>query len=157
MSQRTNHYNLRVHHVCDMVRDFGQELTLDTHPYGHSYSEIFHRIFTKDSQIRFIIENDDVCQNCCKLIKNQCIDSIHHRKDFFSKQEFNNYLDQRIIDILEIDIMKEYSIQEFIPYLETYCENINTIYHGNEEENTKKRLQNVLRGINRIKTLFLQP
>lgn len=65
-----------------------------------------------------------------------------------SKEKFNNYIDKRIIEkcrIKEGDILTPIQLCQKAKY---YLDDIFNIYYGDDELHTKKRMINVIKGLN---------
>ena len=86
-----------------------------------------------------------------KLYDGKCIDIIDHRNDFTKKDEFNNYLDNRIIKVLEINNGDTFTFKEILQLTEEYLKNIEFIYEGNDILHTQERKKNVEKGILKLK------
>ena len=139
---------IRIHHFFDIIRDFGSGKTIVPHLYLHAYHKVAEQI-RKNSNIEFeiVVESDAVCIGCVHLEKSICDDIISHRKDFVLKEEFNNYLDNRIIDICGIQLLEKYSPKLLCEVALKYIDNIEFIYDGNDKEHTLLRKENVIRGL----------
>ncbi len=138
---------IRIHHFFDIIRDIGIGKEIHPHPYGHSYHKVAKTILQNpETEVEIVIGADQVCKGCVHLTGTSCNDSISHRKDFTSKEKFNDYLDSRIIEICKIDISKTYTIKSLLHFLKKYLENIELIYEGNDDKHTEKRKENVLIG-----------
>lgn len=143
---------LRIHHIFDIIRDYGLKKKIEEHKYGHSYHIIANKIYKKNIQeMKLVVSSDDICKNCIKLVDNNCIDKIDHRKDYHDKELFNNYLDKRIMDIMNLEEFKILSFEELIKRSNKYIDNIEYIYDGNEDKHTQERKLNVQKGIEQIK------
>ena len=143
---------LRIHHVFDIIRDFGSNKKFEKHIYGHSYHIVANNIYEKKiNKFKIVVSSDDICKNCIKLVNNKCIDSILHRKDFNKKEAFNNYLDNRIMEVLNLREYETMSLEELSKISNKYIDNIEYIYKGNDENHTQERKKNVVKGIKKIK------
>ena len=140
--------NLRIHHFFDIIRAFGKgENSITPHPYGHSLHKVALIIKNNpELEIKIIIKCDSVCKECVYYKNGRCEDSIDYRKDFVSKEEFNNWLDKRII---EKCLIKEGEILTPIQLCEKaklYLDNMKYIYSGNDSWHTEKRREDVSKG-----------
>ncbi len=139
---------LRIHHIFDIIRDYGKNIKFQKHEYGHSYHIIANKLIqNKDEPIQIVIKCDDVCTGCIKYHNGKCLDIITHRQDFTLKEEFNNYLDKRILGVLKINEGDVISFKEIIDKADEYIKNIKYIYDGNDIMNTKVRKENVEKGL----------
>ena len=140
--------NIRIHHFFDILRDYGSNKTLEPHEYGHNYHVIGQQIYNnKISEMKLIIDNDDICQGCNKLSEKHCIDTISHRADFKSKEKFNNHIDTRIMDRMGLKQNQNITLKTLLAMSHLYTDAIELIYTGNDIEHTMMRKKNVERGI----------
>jgi len=139
---------IRIHHFFDIIRDFGSKKKFHPHPYLHSYHNIAREIWeNSDLEFEIVIQPDVVCTGCIHLKDLKCDDVITHRKDFTGKEDFNNYLDERIVDVCGIQLAAKYSSKSLCMLAQKYIENIEFIYHGNDKEHTQLRKKNVINGL----------
>lgn len=139
---------LRIHHFFDIIRDFGAGKDINPHPYLHSYHKVAKIIFKESlRKIEIVTESDSVCEGCIKLKGNRCTDIITHRKDFSGKEEFNNFLDIRIMNVCNIEVNSVTTPASLIKASEKYITNIHFIYAGNDKEHTEMRKINVMKGV----------
>lgn len=139
---------IRIHHFFDIIRDFGSGKNITPHSSLHNYHEVAEQIRENPNiEFEIVVEPDAVCAGCIHLEKSICDDTISHRTDFTLKEEFNNYLDKRIIDVCEIRSSKKYSPKVLCEIADKYIDNIEFIYEGNDFEHTELRKQNIIRGL----------
>ena len=143
---------LRIHHIFDIIRDIGKNKILEKHEYCHSYHIIANKILNKEFEtIKIIVKNDDVCRGFVKLYDEKCIDIIDHRKVYLKKEEFNNFLDNKIIKVLKIKNGDTYTFKEILQLTEEYVKNIEYIYKGNDIIHTNERKKNVEKGLLKLR------
>ncbi len=143
---------LRIHHIFDIIRDIGRNKILEKHEYGHSYHIIAKKILNNEFEIiKIVVKSDDVCRGCVKLYDGKCIDIIDHRKDFLKKEEFNNYLDNRIMKVLNINNDDIFTFKDIFQLTKEYLKNIEYIYEGNDIIHTQERKKNVEKGLLKLK------
>ena len=139
--------DLKIHHFYDIIRDFGRGKEILPHPYGHSYHQIARMIRDNPGiQIRLVIGPDDICEGCEMLQEGRCIDSISHRRDFLSKEDFNDHIDRKIMKVLSLGEGDTLTPQELCLFAKSYLANIEWIYEGNDPEHTAERKKNVIAG-----------
>ena len=150
---------LRIHHFFDIIRDYGDCKELVPHEYGHSYHVIGQEIYSNEvDSIRLIIGSDDICEGCRYLEAGQCLDSIGHRSDFRSKEEFNNYLDRRIMTVMGYSEGQVIKVRAIIEDAGVYLDSIFDIYKGNDPGHTEIRKINVSSGLSmKRQELELEP
>jgi len=139
---------LRIHHFFDIIRDFGSGKKIVPHSHGHSYHTVAEQIRENANlELEVVIASDEICISCSHLIDGVCDDVITHRKDFKGKEEFNNHLDERIMQVCNLDGSAKYSPEVLCSIAPNYLKNIEYIYEGNDPEHTLERKKNVLNGL----------
>lgn len=139
---------LRVHHFFDILRDFGSGKIFEPHHYGHSYHIIADTIWKNPNvKIKIVLENDNICDGCIHMVRKNCFDTISHRRDFISKEEFNNYLDRRILSVCNLKEGRILTAAEVCMKAEFYLDSIEWIYIGNDKKHTEKRKIHVIQGL----------
>jgi len=139
---------LRIHHFFDMLRDYGAKKEIRPHNYGHSYHFIAEKIYSNElDKIRLILSNDDVCKDCSKSEGGHCIDTIDHREDFPLKEDFNNHIDHRIMEKMQLKENDIVSYKELLRMAELYINEMDWIYKGNDPDHTEIRRNYVIKGV----------
>lgn len=139
---------IRIHHFFDIIRDFGSNKKIVPHPHLHSYHSVAEIIRNNANlELELVIEADEVCSTCTHLIHKKCVDSITHRTDFSGKEDFNNHLDKRIMEVCRLQVSKKYTPKKLCEISNGYLDNIEFIYEGNDLEHTHKRKGNVIFGL----------
>ena len=141
--------SLRIHHFFDIIRAFGKgENNLSSHPYRHSFHKIAMIIKNNpELKIKNVIECDSVCEGCIHYKDSHCDDSIDYRKDFVSKEEFNNCLDRRIIEKCLIEEGRILTPLQLCEKAKLYLDNMEFIYSGNDFWHTEQRKKDVIKGL----------
>lgn len=139
---------LQIHHFYDIMRDFGSGKTIKPHDYGHSYHKIANIIqLNPEIKIEIVLGCDDVCAGCTYLKNDQCLNKINHRQDFQNKGIFNDYINARIMKVCGINVGDMFTSLELCKKANSYIENIEWIYEGNDDANTQKRKAHLMDGI----------
>lgn len=139
---------LRIHHFFDIIRDFGSGKEILPHPHGHRYHILAEQIRNKAGlEFELVVGSDEICRGCTHLIEGVCDDIITHRNDFKGKEDFNNHLDKRIMEVCNLRISQKYTLKELYFKGSDYIKNIEFIYEGNDAEHTLERKINVIKGL----------
>ncbi len=142
---------LRPHHILDIVRNIGNERPIEPHEYGHLVHEITKLIIEDiDKKCILVVNNDDICKPCIKLTSdNRCTDILSQLEQPISKQEYNDNLDQRILNFLKIDANTEYTIRE---YLNLVLKNLNELVNicTHPKEDIEYRRQGLMEGMKKL-------
>jgi hypothetical protein len=91
---------LRPHHIIDIVRDYGNNIEYQPHPYGHSQHLVAPRLLSNlDLKIKLVLGADDICAGCRHLMPGgKCNDVLAQLIPSPSKQAYNDILDSRLFD-----------------------------------------------------------
>ncbi|MDD4107256.1 MAG: hypothetical protein PHH93_00880 [Prolixibacteraceae bacterium] len=139
---------LRIHHFFDIIRDLGNNKEFVMHPYMHSYHIVAEKIIENPYlELKMVTGADAVCNGCIHLRDSRCDDTITHRSDFSGKEDFNNYLDRRIMNICKVRESDIITPAVLCRISDIYINNIFYIYQGNDPEHTLQRKNSVIRGI----------
>lgn len=117
---------LRPHHILDIVRNIGHEREIKPHEYGHLVHIVTRELLDNINQeCQLIVENDDICGPCIHLSRNgECTDVLSQLSDRVMKQVYNDALDTRILEHLQI---KSNAIMKVSDYLRIVKCNIETL------------------------------
>lgn len=152
---KMNIVKMRIHHFFDIVRAMGCGCVFDPKNYGHKMGDLAKRLCHEyDSlKIEIVKECDDICPGCIFFRGGHCIDKIDHRKDFDSKEKFNDHVDNKIIKTLSLKVGEIYSIDLLLGMTDKYVEEIDMIYAGNDDWHNEERKEKVKRGAEVIKII----
>jgi len=140
--------NLRIHHFFDILRDYGARIEIVPHQYGHSYHLIAEKIYSNNmNNIKLVLTCDAVCRDCRMLVDGHCIDTIDHREDFTLKEDFNNHIDRRILQKMNLNENDTVSYNVLLRTADLYINEMDWIYRGNDPDHTEKRRDFVIKGI----------
>lgn len=139
---------LRIHHFFDIIRDFGKGKPIVPHPYFHSYHLVAEEIRNNPClPIKLVLSCDAICKGCLQISDNHCLDTISHRRDFTLKEDFNNFIDLRIMEVCKLSCERIYTPLELCQSGEDYLKNAEYIYEGNDAAHTVQRKLLVNRGL----------
>ena len=139
---------LRPHHILDIVSDHGQDIRYTPHAYGHSLHIVAPRLLLDPGiKIRLVVGADAVCEGCMHLLPDgRCADVLAQLHPSPSKQAYNDVLDCRLLDLLEIE-------QDSVMTVRKYLQVVNAKVPGIEEicthpkENREERLAGLMKGL----------
>ena len=115
---------IRPHHLLDILRDYGNEVKRDFHPFGASLKEITNDILSDINQnIRLVSRVDSICVTCSKLENSICKARIN---DDLLMREYNDDLDDNLFDIMDISPGSELSVRNFLEIVENRMSSILT-------------------------------
>jgi len=139
----------RIHHFFDIIRDLrtGNSIEADSF-YKHSYHTVANTLRdAPDTKMKIVVGVDSVCDGCIHNKDGKCDDPLTIKKGFTMKNDYNNYLDRRILEKLamsEGDVVTPRKICEsaFI-----YIDNIYQIYEIDPKEEIDTRKKEFIEGL----------
>ncbi|MBN1894594.1 DUF1284 domain-containing protein [bacterium] len=142
---------LRPHHILDIVSGCGQGKTFQPHAYGHSLHLVAQRLlFDLDMEIRLALGADAVCEGCKHLDPDgRCRDVLAQLHPSPSKQAYNDVLDCRLLDLLEIEPDSVMTVRQFLEKVNEKVPGIESIC-THPKENREERLEGLVKGLIRL-------
>ena len=132
---------LRPHHILDIVRNIGNERPIFPHEYGHLLHVITEKLISDiNTKCMLVIENDDICGPCKMLTSDQnCIDLLRQIEQPVSKQKYNDDLDKRVIDFLNLRPNIVLTIREYLVLVKNNMNDLVDICtHPKEDKENRK-------------------
>ena len=103
---------IRPHHLLDIIRDFGNEVERETHPWGASLASVTHNILSNINQeVEFVLNVDSICKTCSKLNGHICEAKINNE---LLMRDYNDRLDQALFSALNISPGNKLPVIEFL-------------------------------------------
>ena len=142
---------LRPHHILDIVTSHGQGIESEPADSGHSQHIVSAKLLPDmDLVFKLVVKSDDICTGCSHLMANgKCDDVLAQLTPSPSKQAYNDVLDCRLLDLLEIKINSIMPIREYlgivnkqVPGIEKMC--------THPKENEAERLSGLTEGLIRL-------
>ena len=139
---------LRPHHILDIITGYGHGVEYKPVPYGHSQHIVAKAILSDvDIKIKLVIGADAVCQGCKHLLPDgQCDDVLQQLDPPISKQEYNDTLDYRLLDYLNINRDTVTTIREYLEIVNKKVPGIERIC-THPKEDQKERLNGLTKGL----------
>lgn len=128
---------LRPHHILDIVRNIGHERKIEPHPFGHDLHIVSNQILENiDQPLVLVVGADDICMPCTKLNANSiCVDILPQCDDKPSKQKYNDSLDQKVLNYLNLKEGSQLTVREYLNCVNDKLNGIEKICtHPKEEE-----------------------
>ncbi len=132
---------LRPHHILDIVRNIGHERKLEPHPFGHDLHRITQRITENVNQdLLLVVSADDICLPCDKLTEGLlCTDVLPQCEDKPSKQTYNDALDRKVLDYLNLQEGIKLTVREYLNIVKDKLDGIEKICtHPKEDEKYRR-------------------
>jgi len=91
---------IRIHHFFDIIRVLRSGKKLEANDlYKHSYHKVANTIRDfPDLKMKIVMDLDSVCDGCIHNKDGKCDDPLTIIKGFTMKNDYNNYLDKRILE-----------------------------------------------------------
>ena len=143
---------LKPHHFLDIIKlyGFGLILFIPDFRYGHNFYKVANLVLENPkSIIALTTQADDVCKPCRFLEDGKCTDRM--RNFIFSKEEWNQTIDKRILKHLGLKENDKLTALEFskLAREKLTVEMIIRIWRERPEKETKKRVKHLLNGLNK--------
>jgi len=103
---------IRPHHLLDILRDFGNDVKRETHPWGASIANVSKCIISNINQkVEFVMGVDSICQTCSKLNGYICEARINNE---LLMRDYNDRLDRALFSALNIAPGDKIPVIEFL-------------------------------------------
>ncbi|MEG0367186.1 MAG: DUF1284 domain-containing protein [Coprobacillus sp.] len=140
---------IKPHHFVDIIKLYGAgiEVFVPDEKMGHDFYKIANMIISEPSiELKLTIGADDICQPCHYCINGVCDDGLSSIKGISKKDSYNKKLDQRIIDLLKLNIKHNYSACELCRLMSKDSDFIFDVWKEENDELTQKRYELFLKG-----------
>jgi hypothetical protein len=141
--------SIRIHHFFDIIRDFGIQNEIPANTlYLHSYHTVADSIHENPNiRMKIVLGVDSVCQGCIHNVNNSCDDLLTRKEGFTMKNDYNDYLDKRILEACQINIGHIMTPNEICLLSDKYINNIESIYKVDSEDYIRKRKKDFIAGL----------
>jgi len=142
---------LRPHHILDIVRNIGHDRKIEPHPFGHDLHVVTRKIIEDiDQPLLLVVGADSICFPCSKLNADSiCTDVLPQCEDKPSKQKYNDNLDQKVLDYLNLKNGTQLTVREYLGVVKNKFDGIEKICtHPKEDENY--RLEGLKKGLRKL-------
>ena len=139
---------LRPHHIIDIITDHGKNVQYEPHPYGHSQHIVAPKLLSVlDLNIKLVLEADDICKGCIHLLPGgKCDDVLAQLNPSPSKQAYNDVLDSRLFDLLEINPNCIMTTRKYLELIDAKTPGIEKIC-THPKEDPEERLEGLIKGL----------
>ena len=142
---------LRPHHILDIVRNIGYAREIAPHPLGHDLHIVTNKILGDiDQPLVLVVGADDICIPCTKLNADSiCVDVLPQCDDKPSKQKYNDTLDQKVLNYLNLKEGTQLTVREYLNCVNDKLDGIEKICtHPKEDESY--RLAGLTMGLEKL-------
>lgn len=139
----------RPHHLVDIIAQYGAGQPFQPSDYGHAVHTVAAQVIADPGvMIEFGIGADDICAPCRHLVNGVCDDVIRTFDPPRSKHEYNDALDQRLLNLLGMTEGETMSFGEFVALLRSHLGELGICAHPGETPADK--LERVSRGLKKL-------
>lgn len=139
---------LRPHHLTDILTDYDPDREVKPWPSGNAVHVVTRMLADGlDQKVKFVIGSDDICRPCRRLQPDGSCDKIldkHNPPE--SIDEYNDRLDQRLLDFLGLTVGGELTLREFFEIVNSRTPGIEAVC-THPTQNPKDRLNGLIRGL----------
>ena len=139
---------IKPHHLLDIIRDFGAGRKHEPHPYGHHVHRLAG-IIRNNPETVFVLtaEADSICEPCCNLVENRCMDTTTSPGKKVSKESWNLLIDSRIFERLALEEGTAITALDFCRLASERLGDLYTLYAEVDPGKTAVRKKNLKRGL----------
>ncbi len=140
---------IRIHHFFDIIREFATKENIPAlDSYKHSYHSVAHQIRDNNSlRLKLVLETDAVCRGCIYNIELGCMDTLTRKKGFALKNDYNDYLDRRILEACQLSLGQILTPKEICQTSDKYIQNMEYIYAIDTDAKTAIRKEEFIKGL----------
>ena len=131
---------IKPHHFMDIIKLYGSgiEHFIPDEKMHHDFYKVANEIINDpNTSLNLTIHGDDICKPCIKY-HHECIDPLNHIPGFNTKNEYNQTLDQRIIELYDLKD-KQYSAIELCTLFYNHKDYIYKVWTEEDDSITEKR------------------
>jgi hypothetical protein len=141
---------VRPHHLIDIIAQYGAGQPFEPSAYGHAVHTVAAEVIANPGvRLEFGVGADDICAPCRHLVSGRCDDVIHTLDPPVRKQDYNDALDQRLLELLGMTEGECMTFEEYLALLRTHLEGLAELCaHPGEEP--KDRAVKLERGLARL-------
>lgn len=143
---------LKPHHFMDILKLYGtgiQEFTPDE-SLGHDFHQVANTLIQNLNQtIRVTLQMDSICIPCKKCVDQKCADQLTHIEGFTSKETYNQLIDARFIELLNLDLDYIFTAKELAQLMLDHHLSIFEIWQERPLVHTIQRHDNFILGATR--------
>jgi hypothetical protein len=139
---------LRPHHLTDILTDYDPDREVKPWPSGNAVHVVTRMLADGlDQKAKFVIGSDDICRPCRRLQPDGSCDKIldkHNPPEPID--EYNDRLDQRLLDFLGLTVGGELTLREFFEIVNSRTPGIEAVC-THPTQNPEDRLNGLIRGL----------
>ncbi len=134
----------RPHHLIDIITQYGAGQPFEPSDYGHAVHTVAAQVIAgPDIRIEFGVGADDICTPCRHLVAGRCDDVIRYFDPPASKEDYNDALDQRLLDFLGMQEGQVMTFAEYTALLRKHIEGLSELcaWPGEDPQQRRTKLE----------------
>ncbi|WP_204209760.1 hypothetical protein [Massilimicrobiota sp. An80] len=140
---------IKPHHFMDIFKLYGTgiEEFVPDQKMEHDFYAIANAIIKNPYLVcQLTIEGDDICKPCHYYQKHQCQDTLFHIQGISKKGQYNQLLDQRIIELYQL-YNTQYQVLELCQIFYRHHELIAKVWKEEDDQQVEKRRDFFVKGV----------
>ncbi|MEG0367639.1 MAG: hypothetical protein RR585_12435 [Coprobacillus sp.] len=132
---------IKPHHFMDIIKLYGAgiEVFVPDEKMGHDFYRVANEIINhSDIELMLTLDADDICQPCVQCQNGICDDGLPLQLGVPKKDDYNKMLDQRIVDLSQLNFHTTYIAKELCQQL-LDKDIIKHVWLEEDDELTQKR------------------
>ncbi len=106
-----NVVKIRPHHLFDILRDYGNNVVMEPHPFGASVTEVTNKILRSVYPIVMVPRVDSICETC-SMLKNEICQAMI-REDLIMSG-YNDDLDDKLFRLMDLKPFMQITLKDFV-------------------------------------------
>ena len=140
----------RPHHLIDIITQYGAGQPFVPSDYGHAVHAVAAEVIgNPDVSIEFGVGADDICFPCKHLIDGRCDDVINYFDPPTSKQDYNDALDEKLLEFLGMEEGQVMSFREYVSVLRAHIEGLAEVC-AHPGQAVEDRHSNLVAGLDKL-------
>jgi hypothetical protein len=140
----------RPHHLVDIITQYGAGQPFEPAACGHAVHTVAAAIIADpEVRIEFGLGADDICSPCKHLANGRCDDVVRAFDPPVSKHDYNDALDQRLLQFLGMAEGECLTFREYLAALRSHLDGLAELC-AHPGEDPRERQENLERGLAKL-------
>ena len=133
---------IKPHHFIDIVKLYGSgiENFVPDEEHQHDFYKVANEITRNlNTELKFTVHGDDICKPCNRFNGASCTDPLEKIAGYQEKEVYNRTLDQRIADLLGMNLEEGCTAGQFLEELSRHPKLIVQVWTEEDDAVTTRR------------------
>ncbi|MDD3204462.1 MAG: DUF1284 domain-containing protein [Lachnospiraceae bacterium] len=133
---------IKPHHFIDIIKLYGAgiEQFVPDEAFGHDFYKVANEIVhNPDCELQITIYGDDICKPCNRYNGLECTDPLDKIAGYDRKEIYNQALDSRLTELLQLDTKSRYTVRELLQVMQENPKIIFRVWLEEDSDVTEKR------------------